>query len=363
MTANGKTDGPPVMVGLPAVSGDRRPRREAPRLLAAMGALMMRTFLPRLRTRPRIDLRIGLRAAIAVSLLGCVAGYGTALYAADMPVKAPPLAPAPAYNSWRFDITPYAWMPSLNGSSTIKGHTTDIDATFFGDLIHRKIPKQLFGLMTAFEARNDRFAILGDFTYLKLGASKSGQRSESLDPRLTLAAGANFETTIKMVITELAGAYELARWGSPSGSATAVDVYAGGRLWWQQAEASLNVGATLTALLPRDTFVLNGNRAYASSGDITWVDPLVGLRLRHQFTPGHELMLSGDVGGFGAGSDFSWQAVGAYRFAFAKAHGAEWSGMLGYRALYADYSKGSGATLYQFDMLQHGPIVGMSARF
>ena len=179
--------------------------------------------------------RFRLRAAIAASLFGCAIGTSGTLQAADMVVKAPPPAPVPVYNPWRLDITPYAWMPSLNGSATIKGHTTDIDATFFGDLIHRKIPKQLFGLMTAFEARNDRFAIIGDFTYLLLGASKSGSRSVSLDPRLTLGAGANFETTVKMVITELAGAYQLAQWGTPAGSATSVDVYAGGRLWWQQA--------------------------------------------------------------------------------------------------------------------------------
>jgi hypothetical protein len=286
-----------------------------------------------------------------------------ALHAADMPVKAPPPPPTPAYNPWRFDLTPYAWLPSLNGSSTIKGHTADIDASFFGDLIHRKIPKELFGLMTAFEARNDRFAILGDFTYLLLGASKGGARSVSLDPRLTADVSANFDTTIKMIITELAGAYELARWGSPAASTTSLDLYAGGRLWWQQAEASLNVNAALALRLPRRSFNLSGSRAYADSGDVTWVDPLVGLRLRHQFTPGHELTLSGDVGGFGAGSEFSWQAIGAYRFALAQAYGATWSGLLGYRALYVDYSKGAGDTLYQFDMLQHGPIAGISARF
>ncbi|MGE3989834.1 hypothetical protein [Pseudorhodoplanes sp.] len=278
-------------------------------------------------------------------------------------MKAPPPSAAPAYSPWRFDITPYAWMPSLNGSSTIKGHTADVDASFFGDIIHRKIPKELFGLMTAFEARNDRFAIIGDFTYLLLGASKGGARSTSLDPRVTLGVSANFDATVKMIITELAGAYELVRWGSPAGSATSLDVYAGGRLWWQEAEASLDVSAALQVLLPRRTFTINGTRAVASSGDVTWVDPLVGLRLRHQFMPGQELTLSGDVGGFGVGSEFSWQAVGAYRFHIGQAWGAAWSGMLGYRALYADYSKGSGDTLYQFDMLQHGPIAGLSARF
>lgn len=305
----------------------------------------------------------GLRATLGVSVVTFGIACGTALHAADMPVKAPPPAPAPAYNPWRIEITPYAWTPSLNGSSTIKGHTADVDASFFGDIIHREIPKQLFGLMTAFEARNDRFAIIGDFTYLLIGAGKGGSRSETLDQRIALTVGANFDTTIKMIITELAGAYEIARWGSPAASTTSVDIYAGGRLWWQEAEASLNVDASLAFLLPRRTFTFDGSRAYAKSGSITWVDPLVGLRLRHQFTPGHELTVSGDVGGFGAGSQFSWQAIGAYRVALGHAWGANWSGMLGYRALYVDYSKGSGDTLYAFDMLQHGPIVGLTARF
>lgn len=312
----------------------------------------------------RREIRAGFHAALFLA----TASFCTALHAADMPVKAPPPPPVAAYSPWRIDITPYGWMPSLNGTSTIKGHSTDVDASFFGDIIHRKIPKQLFGLMTAFEARNDRFAILGDFVYMKLGASKGGARSISLDPRLSfvnanLGISANLDATVKMIITELAGAYELVRWGSPTGSATSLDIYGGGRLWWQEAEASLDVSATLQVLLPRRTFTFSGSRAFAKSGDVTWVDPMVGLRLRHQFVPGHELTLSGDVGGFGAGSEFSWQAVGAYRFQFAQAHGVTWSGMLGYRALYVDYTKGAGDTLYGFDMLQHGPIMGVSARF
>lgn len=308
-------------------------------------------------------IRKRLRQFFCISVLatGCSAGA----YAADisMPVKA---APAVTFNPWHFDLTPYAWTPSLNGSSTIRGHTTDVDATFFGDLIHRKIPKELFGLMTAFEARNDRFAVLGDFVYMLLGTSKSGSRSVTLGPIATLGVDASLDATVKMIIAELAGAYEVARWGWPfggPGSSTSLDVYGGGRLWWQQAEVSLALTAQLTLVLPRQTFTISGGRAVAASGDVTWIDPIVGLRLRHQFTPGHELTLSGDVGGFGTGSQFSWQAVGAYRFQFAQVHGVTWSGMLGYRALYVDYTKGAGDTLYGFDMLQHGPVFGISARF
>jgi hypothetical protein len=309
---------------------------------------------------------------VVASSLAVLAGLQQPASAADLkPVyKAPPPAPV-VVNPWRIDITPYGWMPSLNGSSTIKGRTVDVDASFFGDLIHRKIPSELFGLMTSFEARNDRFAIIGDFTYLLLGTSKNGSRSVTLADNINLlnvnlSADAALEATVKMTILELAGAYELVRWGGPfgsSGSSSSLDIYGGGRLWWQQAEFSLSAAAALRIQLPNQAFEFTKDRAIAKSGDVSWIDPIVGLRLRHQFTPGSELTLSGDIGGFGVGSQFSWQALGAYRWTFAKTMNVTWSGILGYRALYADYSKGAGDTLYAYDMLQHGPIVGVSARF
>lgn len=45
----------------------------------------------------------------------------------------------------------------------------------------------------------------------------------------------------------------------------------------------------------------SGSRAVASSGALGWVDPFVGLRVRHQLAPGKELQFLGDVGGFGVG--------------------------------------------------------------
>ena len=301
-----------------------------------------------------------IRTVFLAILLAIAGNWLTSAKAADippMPVKAAP--PVPAISPWRYDITPYFWMPSLNGTSTVRGFTGDIDATFFGDIIHRKIPKELFGLMTSFEARNDRFALMGDFVYMKIGADKSGTRVVNLGPVAAVNIGASAQVTINMIVAEMAAAYELVRFGP----GTALDIYGGGRVWWQDADSSLFANAALIATLPRNTFTISGSRAIAESGDITWVDPMVGARLRHQFSPGRELMLRGDVGGFGAGSKFSWQAIGALNWEVARTQHAVWSGMVGYRALYVDYSKGSGNTLYEYDMLQHGPIVGLSARF
>jgi hypothetical protein len=104
-------------------------------------------------------------------------------------------------------------------------------------------------------------------------------------------------------------------------------------------------------------------RALAASGDVTWFDPLIGLRLRHRFSPQAEMVLRGDVGGFDVGSKFSWQAMGYVNWEFARTQNFVWSAMLGYRALYVDYAKGSGNTLYEYNMLTHGPIMGITARF
>ena len=109
--------------------------------------------------------------------------------------------------------------------------------------------------------------------------------------------------------------------------------------------------------------VLSDGIAIARGGSVDWVDPLVGGRIRHQLVPGHELMLRGDIGGFGAGSEFSWNVLGAYSFKICIYDGVTYSGLLGYRALDVDYEQGAGRTKYEYDVLQHGPLTGLSIAF
>jgi hypothetical protein len=294
-------------------------------------------------------------AAALASVLGC----SCAAYGADLPAHMPVKAVAVAEPTWSYRFTPYAWLPSIKGDSTIRGRTTALDASFIDIAKDSEIPKELFGLMGSFEARNGRFSLMGDAAYLMIGRAGSGARQRSVDALIGGTLSASVDVKFKMAIVEMAAAYELARFGAGAGSSTSIDVYGGGRLWWQKAEASLAISATLTIFdLSR-----SGGRAVAASGDITWVDPIIGLRLRHEFAPGKELVLRGDIGGFGVGSQFSWQAVGGYSWVFATTKSTTWSGMVGYRALYADYSQGSGRTLYEFDILQHGPIMGVTMRF
>src|SRR4029078_8286485 len=54
--------------------------------------------------------------------------------------------------------------------------------------------------------------------------------------------------------------------------------------------------------------------AFDKTGDLEWVVLFVGFRVRHEMGPSKELGLEADFGGFGVGSDFSWQVVGTYGF-------------------------------------------------
>src|SRR5262245_22488714 len=286
-------------------------------------------------------------------------GMSFTAHAADMPVKAP-IAPAPAIPGWTFSLTPYVWAINLNGPVTVKGRTTDVDANFFQILDHTQFPKGLLELAALGEARYDRFALLTDIAYFKLGLGESITRTRGTD-RIGASVGASAGLKIEMVIAEAAAAYEVARWNgiTSPGSTTALDLYAVGRAWWQRGDVQINALGTL------NIFDLTFSRAGVLSAEksVSWFDPLVGARLRHQFAPTWNFVLSGDVGGFDVGSKFSWQVLALLEHEFCRSRTVTWSAMLGYKALSVDYSQGSGLTLYEFDMTIHGPIFGVTARF
>jgi hypothetical protein len=137
-------------------------------------------------------------------------------------------------------------------------------------------------------------------------------------------------------------------------------VLAGLRYWNFSGNVSLDIVGSVN--VPALGLTQVGNQAKAASGDLNWVDPLVGVRVRQELASGDEFQLKGDIGGFGAGSKISWQAVGGYVHNF-QLYGLNWSSMIGYRALEVDYSKGGGAGQSGLNVVMHGPIAGIGLRF
>jgi hypothetical protein len=95
------------------------------------------------------------------------------------------------------------------------------------------------------------------------------------------------------------------------------------------------------------------------SQDKTWVDPIAGLTLRTPTNRRAQLRLYTEVGGFGAGSDFTWQVFPSLGVRFTDHASLEF----GYRWLDLDYSTGEGTEQFQYDVLTQGPVVGFGFRF
>jgi hypothetical protein len=226
----------------------------------------------------------------------------------------------------------------------------------------------LLAWMSYFEARNGRFAFFTDLVWADLTFSARRNLSGnplSQVPNVNLAIDANAEAEYQSTIIQSGIAYEIARWQGDAGAYTAFDVLGSARYWNQELDLSLRVTGTLTAG-DLEQFGLklqrSGRVAVARSGELEWVDPVVGARIRHHMASGADLNFEGDIGGFGAGSDFSWQAVATYGFD-VRCFGTPLRTVIGYRALAVDYSESGRFGKNELDFVEHGPVVGVRFRW
>jgi hypothetical protein len=267
----------------------------------------------------------------------------------------------PPPSQWQFSFTPYGWLPWISGNMVVKGRPFDV-AVDPGQIIDALDWSTLPIWMSYAEARHGPLSLFNDIVYTQL--SGSGGFTGSVNRRI---ADATFKAHVKadyqLAIVEAGGAYEIwSRGGRGSSGSTAFDVLAGARYWHQDLDISAKLTGTVALSRPLD-ITLSRNRAIASSGSVDWVDPFIGARVRHQLAPGQEIVLRGDIGGFGAGSQFTWQAIGTYNWLLCVLNGIPVDGYIGFRALSADYSQGSGTSKFEFDNVIYGPVIGATMRF
>jgi hypothetical protein len=271
--------------------------------------------------------------------------------------KAEPPAAPPDPEPWRFTIAPYGWAMSVSGNVTVRNQTIDTNASFI-DLVQKS--DSLIGFMGYLEADKGRLGIYSDLVFAKLGfgAGQTNYRNPVAGLKITTTASAAL--TYQLFIIEMGAVYELYRWPGSEGSSTAIDALGGFRYWNNSIDASFDATANFnfSNLHIDRSFGI----AVARSDVVQWVDPLVGIRVRHNFTPRQEIFVRGDVGGFGLGSQFSWQAVAAYSYSWQYT-GYQVAALIGFRALGVNYSSGSGVDTLAINEVLYGPIIGVSFRF
>ena len=93
----------------------------------------------------------------------------------------------------------------------------------------------------------------------------------------------------------------------------------------------------------------------SASGSQEWIDPFVGLSLRHQLSDRWSLWLRGDYGGFGVSSDEYWHLIAGVSYRVSDCT----SIALAYRMIGVDYQQGG----FTYDTEMAGPNLGLVFRF
>jgi hypothetical protein len=252
---------------------------------------------------------------------------------------------------------------NLNGSTTVRGNTVDINASII-DILQKS--SSLIGFMGDFEANKGRFGFFADVVWAQLGVPQSAATYRNPIPGVTLSAQAHAADTLSLTIVEAAGLYEVTKWPGSEQSFTALDFYAGGRFWSVSNQINLDLTGAIAFSDPRlSQFDRSKTIGIADSGSLYWADPMIGLRLRHQFTPNQHAFIKGDVGGFGltGSSLFSWQAVAVYSYTWQYS-GYALAADIGYRALSTSVNfTSSGPFNNNLDLVIHGPLIGLTVKF
>jgi hypothetical protein len=227
---------------------------------------------------------------------------------------------------WRVTVTPYVWTAGLAGDVTDGGVTVSPDATFL-DILEES--DALLGFQGHLGVSRGRVTAFVDVFYLKL-------QVDDLGPT-------RIDLTNRMRLVEFGLEYRLLDTTEASGRGVTLDALAGGR--YSYLELDLDTPGVPSANRSTD-----------------WIDPIAGGRATFHVTPQLFLVVQGDVGGFGVGSDFAWSATGLLGYRW-QGWGLEWALLAGYKALGQDYESGSGQRRFRWDATLHGPVLGLSVRF
>lgn len=265
----------------------------------------------------------------AVSLAFSLALSATAI-AADIPDrKKAPAAPAPAATDWSAEITLYGWAMGIDGTVQTFSRVPPVHASVGFDQLLKNLDG---GIMLSASAMADRYVFFGDLIYAKVSPKKSFE----IDRRYNLDATATLDATSFMGLA--AGGYRV--YVDPTAS---VDLMIGARVFAVDTSVNLAINDTSRQLADRQV----------ASRNQSWVDGVVGVRGIYKLSENVRLTGIAFVGGIS--SKYEWDVFASIGYDFTK----NWSAFVGYRALGVNYRNDG----FVYDVVQHGPLVGISARF
>jgi hypothetical protein len=225
---------------------------------------------------------------------------------------------------WYFLTDIYLMFPYIDGETGIGDSlVADIDADP-GDIFS----KLKMAAMLYLEARTDKWAITSDLVYMNL--------NQEVTPSTLLNSG---NVTARQFIWEGAGLYRIHPF---------LEAGIGGRINYLQTKFDVR----------RNVFPA-GTQQFEDDYSKTWFDPVLITRLSADIKDKWLFQFRGDIGGFGVGSDLTWQlqAYAGYRFTKVFQITA------GYRILSTDYKYGENPKKFTFNTNEFGPVIRFGFNF
>jgi hypothetical protein len=225
---------------------------------------------------------------------------------------------------WNFLTDVYLMFPNIDGETGIgESLILPVDASPGDVFSHLQM-----GAMLYLEAKTDKWAITSDLVYMKL--------NQEVTPGTILNSG---DVTAKQLIWEAAGLYRITSF---------LEAGIGGRLNY------LDMGMDVRKnVFPAGTEEITGEQSK------TWYDPVVIARFTTDIKDKWLFQFRGDIGGFGVGSDLTWQLHATAGYRFTKVFQMS----LGYRILSTDYKTGEEPKEFLFDVDEFGPEIRFGFNF
>jgi hypothetical protein len=216
----------------------------------------------------------------------------------------------------------YLWFSGLQGNVGAGGYVAPVNVSFADVFSQLNI-----GYMSVLDIRRKKIGLLTDLVFISVSSD------QKTTPVGKLYSG--FTANAKTFFLDPEAYYRLIE--KDQGS---VDVVGGARFW------RLNNSLDL----------LQGTLSATSVGQTqSWVDPLLGARFRLNLKKNFFADLKGDAGGFGVGSQLTYQIYSG----IGKDLKQKYSLLLGYRYMYVDYKTGG----FLYDIHMNGMLAGFNIRF
>ena len=230
--------------------------------------------------------------------------------AKDIPVQQQPKALEE--DEWHFTLTPYFWLPSILatvstpdiqiGNRTIGGEFS-VDQTWWDTLSKFSSDFYVLCLDGRFEAWKGRWGGFFD-GYWVFGKSTTGSSDSGLvfRDRVDITATSSVTSRFDTGQFNFGPEFVLAKAPLGADSQLSVVLYGGGRVNWlgQDLDGSLTIRGSANVGEIGETF------HFSRSDGRAFIEPMIGLKTMWRLGPHVNLLLRGDVAGFGFVDADNW---------------------------------------------------------